>query len=71
VKKALGPGNISRACSRKFARKASEYKLAYILLHDDKGEEALMYADIEAMRKLVKTHRCALTSDRRFIETTN
>jgi hypothetical protein len=39
------------------------------MLHEGKEvAEALMYADIEAARKLVKTHRCALTSERHFID---
>ena len=66
----LGPEVLPIARSRKFQRKANDYKRAYRELHFGEGEvmgKALEYADIEKARRVVKDHRCALVTDREFI----
>ena len=66
----LGPEVLPIARSRKFQRKANDYKRAYRELHFGEGAtmgKALQYADIEKARRVVKDHRCALVSDRAFI----
>ena len=66
----LGPEVLPIARSRKFQRKANDYKRAYRELHFGEGEvmgKALEYADIEKARRVAKDHRCALVSDRKFI----
>jgi hypothetical protein len=59
---------VPLALARKFARKAGEYKRAYMALIEGKGlGVALEFADIESIRKKVKTHRSALSLDLAFI----
>ncbi len=67
----LGPEVLPIARSRKFQRKANDYKRAYRELHFGDCAamgKALEYADIEKARLVVKNHRCALVSDRAFIK---
>ena len=69
----LGPEVLPIARSRKFQRKANDYKRAYRELHFGEGAvmgNALEYADIKKARRVVKDHRCALVSDRKFITDT-
>ena len=50
--------------SRKYLRKASDYKRANRMLVDGPGvEAAAQYADIGEMRALVKTHRFTFDQD--------
>jgi hypothetical protein len=78
VKKALSPEltlTISR--TRKFARKARDYKLAYFFLismltQTDStrgGDERLAKETIESITKAFKAHRCALDINYAFIRT--
>jgi hypothetical protein len=71
VLRSLGPEVLPIERVRKFQRKANDYKRAYRELHFTEGAfgmaAALEYADIEQARRVVKEHRCALTSDRKFI----
>ena len=55
--------------SRKFARKAREYKLTYsLLIHNAGGEDATATKnEIEHITKLFKVHRSAIDSDYLFI----
>ena len=54
--------------ARGFLRKANDYKRAYRMLIEGAGVvAAALYADIEKMRALVKTHRCTFDQDYKFI----
>jgi hypothetical protein len=64
------PLNLIRI--RKFARKARDYKVAYKSFFDaeangDEEAKQLSYAKIEHQVKHIKTHRCALDLDKKFI----
>ena len=54
--------------SRRFLRKASDYKRAYRSLMAGAGPDAVAaYADVEKLRKLSKTHRSTFDQDYLFI----
>ena len=66
VMTALKSVTLRRA--RAFLRKANDYKRAYRMLIEGAGVvAAALYADIEKMRALVKTHRCTFDQDYKFI----
>ncbi|MEC9253859.1 MAG: hypothetical protein VX863_03345, partial [Candidatus Thermoplasmatota archaeon] len=67
---------LTKERTRKFNRKASDYKRSYMALDRDgdnsessegEGEEE-EYADIEKLKKKCKTHRCTLDQDYAFIQ---
>ena len=67
---------LTKERTRKFNRKASDYKRSYMALDRDgdnsessEGEgEEVEYADIEKLKKKCKTHRCTLDQDYAFIQ---
>ena len=65
VRIALLSCNLS--LSRKFLRKANDYKRAYRELGEGRTEAGAVYADIEKLRKECKTHRCTFDQDYKFI----
>ena len=83
VKKALSPTEtLTLNRTRKFARKAREYKLTYFFLCSmltqtdltpgltlGADEQRLAKETIESITKAFKAHRCALDSDYAFIRT--
>jgi hypothetical protein len=78
VKKALSPEEtLTIYRTRKFARKAREYKLTYFFLiscltqvqEGTNGGERLAKETIEGITKAFKAHRCALDSNYAFIRT--
>ncbi len=78
VKKALSPElTVTISRTRKFARKAREYKLTCFFLismltQTDSargGDERLAKETIESITKAFKAHRCALDSNYAFIRT--
>ena len=66
VRKALQ--SVSLQSSRRFLRKANDYKRAYRTLMEGGGaDEAAAYADVEKLRKESKAHRSTFDQDYKFI----
>jgi hypothetical protein len=60
VRATLSQEAVPLSMVRKFARKANDYKPAYMCLIEERGPEmAQSYAEIESKRKLLASHRRA------------
>jgi len=71
VKGCLSRAMITEERCRRFSRRARRYICSYYVFHEV-GEDLDLHVkldDIERMVKLMKTHRCALDFDKKFIKT--
>jgi len=60
--------SVTLARSRKYLRRANDYKRAYReIALGGSAEAAAFYADIEKIKKTCKSHRCTFDQDLKFI----
>ena len=82
VKECTSASILKPAQCKKFSRRARQYMCAYYILHvrslqrqegaqpeeGRAGKQQLQFRSIERMKKLFRSHRCALDFDKGFVE---